>query len=130
MGGSWVIDLCVTTYVFVPLNSIVMADELTGWGSLVNGGPSGVLYGLIVAVFYYTFIGLSLAEVRLTWRLRKHANVDDLVARIFLSNLSWCVPLGHTRSWSEMGTTYWIFRWMDQLLWLDVWPGITRPGCR
>lgn len=30
----------------------------------VNGGPSGVIYGLIVAVFYYTFIGLSLAEVR------------------------------------------------------------------
>lgn len=66
MGGSWVIDLCVTSYVFVPLNSIIMAVELTIWGSLVNGGPSGVLYGLIVAVFYYTFIGLSLAEVRLT----------------------------------------------------------------
>ncbi|RSM08331.1 hypothetical protein CEP52_004719 [Fusarium oligoseptatum] len=31
--------------------------------SILNGGPSGVLYGLIVAVFYYTFIGLSLAEL-------------------------------------------------------------------
>lgn len=30
---------------------------------LVNGGPPGVIYGLIVAVFYYSFIGLSLAEV-------------------------------------------------------------------
>ncbi|KAI5457587.1 amino acid/polyamine transporter I [Mariannaea sp. PMI_226] len=31
--------------------------------SLLNGGPPGVIYGLIVAVFYYMFIGLSLAEL-------------------------------------------------------------------
>lgn len=29
----------------------------------MNGGPPGVIYGLIVAVFYYSFIGMSLAEV-------------------------------------------------------------------
>jgi hypothetical protein len=29
-----------------------------------NGGPTGLIFGLIVAVFYYSFIGLSLAEVR------------------------------------------------------------------
>ncbi|KAK9769713.1 putative Choline transport protein [Seiridium cardinale] len=28
-----------------------------------NGGPTGLIYGLIVAVFYYSFIGLSLAEL-------------------------------------------------------------------
>ena len=33
--------------------------------SILSGGISGVIYGLIVAVFYYTFIGLSLAEVSL-----------------------------------------------------------------
>ncbi|KAM0558030.1 hypothetical protein ACHAPJ_005197 [Fusarium lateritium] len=31
--------------------------------SILSGGISGVIYGLIVAVFYYTFIGLSLAEL-------------------------------------------------------------------
>ncbi|KAF4984585.1 hypothetical protein FZEAL_262 [Fusarium zealandicum] len=31
--------------------------------SILNGGPAGVIYGLIVAVFYYSFIGLSLAEL-------------------------------------------------------------------
>ncbi|KAH6900597.1 amino acid/polyamine transporter I [Thelonectria olida] len=31
--------------------------------SILNGGPPGVIYGLIVAVFYYSFIGLSLAEL-------------------------------------------------------------------
>ncbi|CAG9947879.1 unnamed protein product [Clonostachys rosea f. rosea IK726] len=30
--------------------------------SLLNGGPPGVIFGLIVAVFYYSFIGMSLAE--------------------------------------------------------------------
>jgi len=29
----------------------------------VNGGPPGLIFGLIVALFYYTFIGLGLAEV-------------------------------------------------------------------
>lgn len=32
--------------------------------SVANGGPTGLIFGLIVAVFYYSFIGLSLAEVR------------------------------------------------------------------
>jgi hypothetical protein len=32
--------------------------------SILSGGISGVIYGLIVAVFFYTFIGLSIAEVR------------------------------------------------------------------
>lgn len=36
--------------------------------SILSGGISGVIYGLMVAVFYYTFIGLSLAEVSLTSR--------------------------------------------------------------
>ncbi|ORY68648.1 putative amino acid transporter [Pseudomassariella vexata] len=31
--------------------------------SILNGGPAGLIYGLIVAVFYYSFIGLSLAEL-------------------------------------------------------------------
>ncbi|KAJ4411637.1 hypothetical protein N0V82_008974 [Gnomoniopsis sp. IMI 355080] len=30
--------------------------------SIANGGPTGVIFGLIVAVFYYSFIGLGLAE--------------------------------------------------------------------
>jgi len=29
----------------------------------VNGGPPGIIFGLIVALFYYSFIGLGLAEV-------------------------------------------------------------------
>ncbi|KAK7756498.1 hypothetical protein SLS62_001332 [Diatrype stigma] len=31
--------------------------------SILNGGPPGLIFGLIVAVFYYSFIGLSLAEL-------------------------------------------------------------------
>ncbi|KAK1996431.1 choline transporter [Colletotrichum falcatum] len=31
--------------------------------SILNGGPPGIIYGLLVAVFYYTFIGLSLSEL-------------------------------------------------------------------
>ncbi|OHE91255.1 choline transporter [Colletotrichum orchidophilum] len=31
--------------------------------SILNGGPPGIIYGLIVAVFYYSLIGLSLAEL-------------------------------------------------------------------
>ncbi|KAK4202514.1 putative amino acid transporter [Triangularia verruculosa] len=31
--------------------------------SILNGGPPGLIFGLIVALFYYTFIGLGLAEV-------------------------------------------------------------------
>ncbi|EFX00904.1 choline transporter [Grosmannia clavigera kw1407] len=31
--------------------------------SILNGGPAGLLYGLIVAIFYYSFIGLGLAEI-------------------------------------------------------------------
>ncbi|EYB29277.1 hypothetical protein SNK03_002543 [Fusarium graminearum] len=31
--------------------------------SILSGGISGVIYGLMVAVFYYTFIGLSIAEL-------------------------------------------------------------------
>ncbi|KAK3393754.1 amino acid/polyamine transporter I [Podospora didyma] len=30
--------------------------------SILNGGPPGLIFGLIVALFYYSFIGLSLAE--------------------------------------------------------------------
>ncbi|TDZ46018.1 Choline transport protein [Colletotrichum trifolii] len=30
---------------------------------LVNGGPPGIIYGLLVAVFYYSLIDLSLSEV-------------------------------------------------------------------
>ncbi|KAK4193459.1 putative amino acid transporter [Podospora australis] len=30
--------------------------------SILNGGPSGLIFGLIVALFYYTFIGLGLSE--------------------------------------------------------------------
>lgn len=30
--------------------------------SILNGGPPGIIFGLIVALFYYTFIGLGLAE--------------------------------------------------------------------
>ena len=33
---------------------------------VVNGGPPGLIFGLIVAVFYYSFIGAGLAEVS-TW---------------------------------------------------------------
>ncbi|KAK4208358.1 amino acid transporter [Rhypophila decipiens] len=31
--------------------------------SILSGGPPGIIFGLIVALFYYTFIGLSLAEM-------------------------------------------------------------------
>ncbi|KAI1818191.1 amino acid transporter [Poronia punctata] len=31
--------------------------------SIRNGGPPGLIYGLIVALFWYSFIGLSLAEL-------------------------------------------------------------------
>ncbi|KAI1177384.1 amino acid transporter [Nemania sp. FL0916] len=31
--------------------------------SILNGGPPGLIYGLIVALFWYSFIGLSLAEL-------------------------------------------------------------------
>ncbi|KAI1378604.1 amino acid transporter [Hypoxylon crocopeplum] len=31
--------------------------------SILNGGPPGLIFGLIVAVFWYSFIGLSLAEL-------------------------------------------------------------------
>ncbi|KAI1638797.1 amino acid transporter [Biscogniauxia mediterranea] len=31
--------------------------------SILNGGPPGLIFGLIVALFYYSFIGLSLAEL-------------------------------------------------------------------
>ncbi|KAI6088062.1 amino acid transporter [Hypoxylon rubiginosum] len=31
--------------------------------SILNGGPPGLIYGLIVAVFWYSFVGLSLAEL-------------------------------------------------------------------
>ncbi|KAI1368280.1 putative amino acid transporter [Xylaria arbuscula] len=31
--------------------------------SFLNGGPPGLIYGLLVAVFWYSFIGLSLAEL-------------------------------------------------------------------
>ncbi|KAI0141531.1 amino acid transporter [Xylariaceae sp. FL1272] len=31
--------------------------------SILNGGPPGLIYGLIVAIFWYSFIGLSLAEL-------------------------------------------------------------------
>ncbi|KAI0895925.1 amino acid transporter [Annulohypoxylon nitens] len=31
--------------------------------SILNGGPPGLIYGLIVALFWYSFIGMSLAEL-------------------------------------------------------------------
>ncbi|KAK3355346.1 amino acid permease-domain-containing protein [Neurospora tetraspora] len=31
--------------------------------SILNGGPSGLIFGLIVAAFYYSFIGAALAEL-------------------------------------------------------------------
>ncbi|EJT68790.1 hypothetical protein GGTG_13641 [Gaeumannomyces tritici R3-111a-1] len=31
--------------------------------SILNGGPPGLIFGLVVAAFYYSFIGLSLAEL-------------------------------------------------------------------
>ncbi|KAJ0311732.1 hypothetical protein Brms1b_008092 [Colletotrichum noveboracense] len=31
--------------------------------SILNGGPPGIVYGLLVAVFYYSLIGLSLSEL-------------------------------------------------------------------
>ncbi|KAL7620413.1 hypothetical protein AAE478_009408 [Parahypoxylon ruwenzoriense] len=31
--------------------------------SILNGGPPGLIFGLIVALFWYSFIGLSLAEL-------------------------------------------------------------------
>ncbi|KAI0837207.1 amino acid transporter [Hypoxylon sp. FL0890] len=31
--------------------------------SILNGGPPGLIFGLIVAVFWYSFVGLSLAEL-------------------------------------------------------------------
>ncbi|KAI2614863.1 amino acid transporter [Hypoxylon sp. NC1633] len=31
--------------------------------SILNGGPPGLIFGLIVAIFWYSFIGLSLAEL-------------------------------------------------------------------
>lgn len=40
---------------------IPLADH-TFWDA-ANGGPPGIIFGLIVAIFYYSFIGLGLAEV-------------------------------------------------------------------
>ncbi|KAI1331344.1 putative amino acid transporter [Xylariaceae sp. FL0255] len=31
--------------------------------SILNGGPPGLIYGLLVAIFWYSFIGLSIAEL-------------------------------------------------------------------
>ncbi|KAI9166403.1 LOW QUALITY PROTEIN: putative amino acid transporter [Paramyrothecium foliicola] len=31
--------------------------------AILNGGPPGIIYGLLVAAFYYAFIGMSLAEL-------------------------------------------------------------------
>ncbi|KAK1755017.1 putative amino acid transporter [Echria macrotheca] len=31
--------------------------------SILNGGPPGIIFGLLVALFYYSFIGLGLAEM-------------------------------------------------------------------
>ncbi|XDG08383.1 hypothetical protein ABKA04_007998 [Annulohypoxylon sp. FPYF3050] len=31
--------------------------------SILNGGPPGLIYGLLVALFWYSFIGMSLAEL-------------------------------------------------------------------
>jgi hypothetical protein len=39
--------------------------------SILSGGISGVIYGLMVAVFYYTFIGLSLAEVNPSFQISR-----------------------------------------------------------
>ena len=38
--------------------------ELILHHGIVNGGPPGLIFGLLVAIFYYSFIGLSLAEVK------------------------------------------------------------------
>lgn len=35
---------------------------LTADFDAANGGPTGVIFGLVVAIFYYSFIGLGLAE--------------------------------------------------------------------
>jgi hypothetical protein len=44
--------------------------------SILSGGISGVIYGLMVAVFYYAFIGLSLAEVNSTRQVHlQHVNL-------------------------------------------------------
>lgn len=44
-------------------NDIMTLQGLKLIPFVANGGPTGLIFGLIVAVFYYSFIGLSLAEV-------------------------------------------------------------------
>lgn len=73
VNNAWVVlgsSISVSLRMFPSLGFQDLKEQgyLTNLDPLVNGGPSGVLYGLIVTVFYYTFIGLSLAEVCLTWR--------------------------------------------------------------
>lgn len=62
----------------------IPASKLTLVCIPVNGGPPGLIFGLIIAVFYYSFIGLSLAEV------------GNLNARLARNQLAFAGPAFHS----------------------------------
>jgi hypothetical protein len=84
----------------------------------VNGGPPAIIFGVIVAGFYYSFIGLSLAEVRCAGR-RDHGAILRLIghiARFVRSNVWRRLPLGNNSGWTKMGSDSGFRDWMDQFL--------------
>lgn len=96
--------------------------------SILSGGISGVIYGLMVAVFYYTFIGFSIAEVRpVLPDCPEPANL--YAAFLLMSKLRRSISLGYYSSRSKMGPDHRLLCRVDQLLWLDVWASIFSPSC-
>lgn len=79
--------------------------------SIFNGGPPSLIFGLIVAATYYTFIGLSLSEVRrsirtlgltFTSKSKISKNFTDRWIHLasFFCAYSWgSVPLGNHSRW-------------------------------
>lgn len=58
------------------------------WITLANGGPPGVIYELLVAVFYYSFIAASIAEVNSV----QQPSTETVMAYILNSQLASSVP--------------------------------------
>lgn len=56
IGMRTPVQMTSTTYYITRLIYLTSSE-------IANGGPPGLIFGLIVAVFYYSFIGLGLAEV-------------------------------------------------------------------
>lgn len=72
--------------------------------SLVNGGPPGVLYELLTSCVYYTFVGLSVAEVSVPkTHTTCYHHADLSIAVLCHSYCRWSLPLGHHHRRSSMG---------------------------